>query len=97
MNPLCFFALKEKIFIIIICFLLLKIVTGDANCSRGSYLEGTVCRLCPKGRYGSSIGLTSYLCTAACPTGRYNDLFGAKTIDDCKLVSFSAPFFLFEL
>ena len=36
-------------------------------------------------RYGSTTGLTSRTCTAACPAGRYNDLPGARTADDCEL------------
>jgi hypothetical protein len=42
------------------------------------------CLFCPRGRYGSTEGLTTASCTARCPTGRYNDRLGARTSDDCK-------------
>ena len=37
----------------------------------------------PRGRYGSTEGLSSRTCTAKCPTGKYNDRLGARTEDDC--------------
>jgi len=39
--------------------------------------------MCPRGRYGETEGLTTYTCTAKCPTGKYNDRLGARTVDDC--------------
>ncbi len=46
-------------------------------------IEG--CLPCPKGRYGSTIGLTSSMCSAPCPKGRYGDFKGASNQDDCLL------------
>lgn len=43
------------------------------------------CQKCPRGTYGSTIGLTNKVCTNYCPYGKYNDILGAQTIDDCKL------------
>ena len=43
------------------------------------------CKACPRGVYGSTRGLISQGCTAPCPAGRYNDVLGAKSVDDCKL------------
>lgn len=42
------------------------------------------CKPCPRGRYGDTIGLISYRCTAMCPAGKYGDLQGATSIKDCK-------------
>jgi hypothetical protein len=65
-------------------------------CPRGRYRgEGTAtnavkggladeCIDCPRGRYGSSVGLDASTCTAECPAGRYNDQIGQRTVDDCK-------------
>lgn len=66
------------------------------TCPRGKYrpsdnngvLVGTrrrECTMCPRGRYGETAGLTSLLCTAPCPAGKYSDMIGARTVDDCKL------------
>ena len=40
---------------------------------------------CPRGRYGETSGLTDMTCTAQCPAGKYSDVLGARTEDDCKL------------
>ena len=70
--------------------LLLNVVDASTpttkKCSRGRYLLAgkTDCIMCPRGRYGSTTGLTSSLCTDACPPGRYQDILGASSLDDCK-------------
>ncbi len=46
------------------------------------------CILCPRGRYGSTIGLTSSMCSGPCPRGRYGDFKGASSPDDCALCPF---------
>ena len=51
--------------------------------SQGFRTEG--CRECPRGRYGSTEGLTTALCTSACPVGRYRDKPGATSQEDCLL------------
>ena len=56
---------------------------GMYRATGAGYRQGE-CLWCPRGRYGSSQGLTSSACTAKCPTGRYNDRLGARTVDDCK-------------
>jgi hypothetical protein len=67
------------------------------ECGRGTYKthltdssgkligEKRNCQKCPRGKYGSTIGLTTDSCTDLCPVGTYNDILGAQTIDDCKL------------
>lgn len=65
------------------------------ECPRGYYQKSTLrgvtrmsdCALCPRGRYGSTNGLTNSACTAGCPLGKYNDQLGAVSADDCKFVS----------
>ena len=56
-------------------------------CPRGRYrpvgLTDVECELCPRGKYGSTEGLTTNQCTANCPTGRYYDQRGAETEEDC--------------
>ena len=71
-----------------------KIIVSDdsiyENCPKGTYRETQYtkeCKLCPKGYYGNTEGLTTPTCTAPCPIGRYSDRFGLKYVDDCKLVS----------
>ena len=46
------------------------------------------CILCPRGRYGATIGLTSSKCSAPCPKGRYGDFLGSSSQDDCTLCPF---------
>ena len=65
------------------------------ECPRGYYQKSTLisvtrqsdCLLCPRGRYGSTHGLTTSACTAGCPLGKYNDALGGTSADDCKFVS----------
>ncbi len=42
------------------------------------------CILCPRGRYGDTIGLTSSFCSGACPKGKYGNIKGAISILDCS-------------
>lgn len=44
---------------------------GQAQCSPGSYCDGAISILCPRGRYGDSSGLSDSTCTAACPPGHF--------------------------
>ncbi len=48
------------------------------------------CILCPRGRYGSTIGLTSSMCSGACSRGRYGDFKGASSPNDCTLCPFDS-------
>lgn len=57
--------------------------TSDLQMVRGPRTDG--CIFCPRGRYGSTTRLESKQCTAACPTGRYNDRLGATSVKDCRL------------
>lgn len=60
------------------------------DCPRGTFRESPFskeCTLCAKGYYGETHGLVARTCSGACPLGRYSDLVGLKTIDECKLVS----------
>jgi hypothetical protein len=54
-------------------------------CPRGFYRyeDRRECMPCEKGTYGNTEGLVGG-CPGICPMGTYNDLLGAKTIDDCK-------------
>ena len=38
---------------------------------RGTYCSDGIVNLCPKGRYGSSIGSSVSTCTGWCPAGHY--------------------------
>jgi hypothetical protein len=57
-----------------------------APCPRGSFRShnSRACTFCPRGTYGSTSGLTDATCTAPCPLGTYNDVVGARTVDDCR-------------
>ncbi len=48
------------------------------------------CIPCPRGRYGSTIGLTSALCSGPCPKGRYGEFKGASHPNDCGLCPFDS-------
>ena len=75
--------------------ILLHVINGQVSqygdCPRGTFRENVLsreCKQCSKGYYGNVQGLTHHTCTGPCPLGTYGDTFGAKTIEDCKLVSF---------
>ena len=84
------------LFSILFSLLFLICITGSVSgqsiyedCPRGTYRHSPFsreCKLCAKGHYGDTHGLTVNTCSAPCPLGRYGDNVGAKTIDDCKLV-----------
>jgi hypothetical protein len=60
------------------------------DCPIGSYRENPYkreCKLCPRGYYGNTVGLTSSTCSGPCPIGRYSDKVGTKYEEDCELVS----------
>jgi hypothetical protein len=60
------------------------------DCPIGSYRENQYkreCKLCPRGYYGNTVGLTSSTCSGPCPIGRYSDKVGTKYEEDCELVS----------
>jgi len=60
------------------------------DCPIGSYRENQYkreCKLCPRGFYGNTVGLTSSSCTGPCPIGRYSDKVGTKYEEECELVS----------
>lgn len=60
------------------------------DCPIGSYRENLYkreCKLCPRGYYGNTVGLTSSTCSGPCPIGRYSDKVGTKHEEDCELVS----------
>jgi len=42
------------------------------------------CEPCPRGRYGSTEGLTTSSCTGPCPTGRYSARLGITSITECN-------------
>ncbi len=48
------------------------------------------CILCPRGRYGSTIGLTSSLCSGPCPRGKFGDYKGASSPNDCSPCPFDS-------
>ncbi len=48
-------------------------------------LRADGCVQCPRGRYGSTIGLTDSACTGPCPIGTYSDLPGLVDVTLCKL------------
>ncbi len=90
---------------VILCFLfsiLFFVATAHDNsfedCPRGSYRPNAKvkdCKLCAKGYYGETHGLTSKYCTAACPIGKYGGSFGAMTDEDCTFVR--NPTFILKL
>ncbi len=73
------------VFLVALIIISISSFVDAVNCTRGNYNKNGACTPCPRGRYGSTDGLTSPLCTAACPIGKYNDMLGAKTDDDCRL------------
>jgi hypothetical protein len=56
---------------------------GSTNLVRVSGQRTDGCRPCPRGRYGSTSGLTDDTCTASCPAGRYGPQYAATSIDEC--------------
>lgn len=50
-----------------------RATTPTAVCDEGEYFSFLTlnCELCPAGRYGSSKGLTSALCSGECPLGHF--------------------------
>jgi hypothetical protein len=65
------------------------------RCPRGYYaprlpppqkITGTnMCKPCPRGKYGSSRGMTTSDCTANCPAGKYGPKKAATTEADCEV------------
>ena len=53
------------------------------SCDAGSYSnsDGTVCELCPKGRYNDAAGFSS--ACIMCGGGKYNEVSGATSANDC--------------
>ncbi len=43
------------------------------------------CEPCPRGRYGSTTGLTSNTCTKPCPAGKFGPNHGITSEDQCQL------------
>jgi hypothetical protein len=62
-------------------------------CAAGSFQNATgaaACVKCPPGRFGSTSGLNSSLCTAPCPAGKWCSL-GTVTPLDCGSVAVFCP------
>jgi hypothetical protein len=57
---------------------------GSSSLLRNGGFRQDGCMLCPRGRYGTTTGLTSSLCTGPCPIGKYRDTPGATSITDCR-------------
>ena len=57
---------------------------GSTNLVRvtGQRLDG--CVACPRGRYGSTAGLTLSSCSGPCPIGTYGDETGLVSVAGCK-------------
>ena len=45
--------------------------SSQAQCPTGTYCEGGVPFLCPRGKYGSTLGLADPTCSAWCPVAHY--------------------------
>ena len=67
-------------------------VPPQTSCPIGHYRDGTSrgpredgCLKCPRGRYGSTTGLTSASCTKPCPAGRYSFKEGITSDSECFL------------
>jgi hypothetical protein len=59
-------------------------VTSGSNLVSNKGLREDGCIFCPRGKFGSTTGLSSALCTGSCPKGRYSDRIGLTTANDCK-------------
>lgn len=58
---------------------------GNSKLAMVSPQRSDGCAACPRGRYGSTAGLTSSSCSGPCPIGRYGDKVGLTSTDDCSL------------
>ena len=70
MSKNCFSAGCLSILLFISCFIVSNIALKEKGpCPRGSYFseDDNDCILCPRGRYGDTMGLTSSACTVSSP------------------------------
>lgn len=58
--------------------------SGSTNLVRVSGQRQDGCLPCPRGRYGSTVGLKTHSCSGACPIGTYSDKVGLESITDCQ-------------
>jgi len=57
--------------------------SGSSNLKRKTGQREDGCVVCPRGRYGSSEGLTLSTCTGPCPLGKYGAGLGLKSALEC--------------
>ena len=59
-------------------------VSSGSNLYSNKGLRVDGCIPCPRGKYGSTEGLTSSACSGTCPKGRYSDRIGITTAEECQ-------------
>lgn len=72
---------NDTVFSFIILFLVCCTVAARKSCPQGSFLDGSSCKLCPKGTYGDERNSTS---CKPCPAAFFGEVQGLLGIDACR-------------
>ena len=83
---MCLNAVVQVVLLACLLGIIFASTTEKTICSRGYWGEDgyAPCSPCPKGRYGLVSGMTSSLCSAACPAGKWSNKWAAVSEDDCR-------------